>query len=929
MTRCLFIGTLAFAIVGVHVVECNAQTYPAPIMDLKNTYNTSLSVPLYLTNFGAKADAITNIDGVAVVGSTTYTSATAAFTAKDCSTGAGCTGSVDKIINIDFAGPSCGPLDTTIVNFINATTIILGTSASCITGYNYTFTWDVTTSQSGLGSYAVNDILTLQGGTFAAAATATVTSTLVASATIVTPGTLAVVADGSSTGNCYVQGTTGVNDIPFVASLAVTAGIPTAVNSIKTTGIYYTNPTNLASEPVTPVTNCTGLVGTTLSIKMGVKTASPGFLASGRGQYSVQPVTPIATTSINGTGMTATPIWNHAGNYIYGTNDTIAWATAFTKSNTLSSNGNFNCLILPNGISIVKTALPVFTYGPCIHGQSRDKSMLFLAASYVGPAIGVDNTWIVTALNRPEDGSINNNSHVLYGTDLADFGIFGTHYSPNIQEGVLFYDSNDFITINRMFISSLNGSCLGMGRLLNQTRAFTRESNFHDIQIHSCGNSVEPAFFIDTKNVGNSDDLYFTNINIFASFGIGAQISADGNSQTSQNYFDHFRIESMQWQPSRISYDSLVIGSATETGQVDSLIFDKLQIINPYLGYCAVRVTANNSSNAPYQILAEGYISGGSPFGKGLCIDYGRVNEFHFTSMQTDGINIVFAGGAGGANVVRGTACNERGWTYNVVGPKVPVSAPCLMGSSSNGSVSSILSFSSNPDTGTIAEGNRIGSGSINLSPFRATPYQVPAGSFSFSAAAQNSRSSGNNSVDISSYKAVLAGNFTRAIAAYSPNDHTWPTSDILSGFSTSGVSGGNQIQQTALGCATTATNAATCILTSDGSGIPTLHNIANLGINIAQATNLVCSAHDRTANTNSLAWVNIPTLFQRQTTAASVIGAFGSIPAPLSIGTTTGATLTVAANTTNGGAALTFTAPTVNAAIWDVTCYAPTVQTN
>ena len=141
--------------------------------------------------------------------------------------------------------------------------------------------------QSGAGSYATNDTITLAGGTFTTAGVLTVTSTLVQSATINAAGS------GGTTGVQTVTGTTGTGT-KFQASVTVAGGAITAINSITVPGSYTVNPTTLTAEPVTGG----GLTGATLSVKMGVNTVS----VSNAGAYTVFPTNPVSQTSTSGAG---------------------------------------------------------------------------------------------------------------------------------------------------------------------------------------------------------------------------------------------------------------------------------------------------------------------------------------------------------------------------------------------------------------------------------------------------------------------------------------------------------------------------------------------------------------------------------------------------------------------------------------------------
>jgi hypothetical protein len=146
----------------------------------------------------------------------------------------------------------------------------------------------VVTPQSGSGSYAPSDSLTITGGT-GTSTILTVTHTKVVSATIAAGGT------GGTSGTQTVTGTTGTGT-KFQASVTVAGGAITAVLSITVAGDYTVNPTSLTVEPVTGAS----LTGAQLNVKMGVLTATVGTA----GSYSVLPANPVSATGGSGTGAT-------------------------------------------------------------------------------------------------------------------------------------------------------------------------------------------------------------------------------------------------------------------------------------------------------------------------------------------------------------------------------------------------------------------------------------------------------------------------------------------------------------------------------------------------------------------------------------------------------------------------------------------------
>lgn len=883
----------------------------------------SIAQNIPITGFGAKFDTLAYSDGTTTAGSTTFTSASATFTSADCNSGPGCTGPTDKSIDIDFAGPAGGPLHTTITTVLDAHTVILATPATASTGYLYAYYWTVSTAQSGAGSYAPGDTVTLSGGTFTSPAVAIIDATKAVSATIVSGGSGGVAADGTSSGSCQLQGTTGVGPY-FIFNATLTAGVITSIDSVNATGAYRTNPTNLASEPVVPVNTCSSLTGAVLSVKMGPIVLHSASHATS-GVYSAFPSLPAATTtSGSGTGFLATPVAYRAGNFFYGTDDTLAWTNAANYSQQLTVAGKPNCITLPAGGSILTASLPLWTQPPCIHGVSRERTTLFISSVLSGAVMTTSNTWVLSSQNTPEDGSLAPATSVPLSVSLTDFQMIATRFSPNLQHGLLLADNNDYFYLHQIQFRGFNGTCFGIGQQVNPSTTFNREARVDDVYIQYCGSHNNPAFYVQgVGSAGAADDIYFTNVNIYGSRGIGAQLRADGSATVKALHFDRLRVEGEGAQPDPTAEDLLVIGDDTLTGRVFNVVFDKLELIDPNLNRNALRLDAPVGGKPPAGIAINGEIIGGLPLGRGIYINAGFTNSLHFTVMNTIDTNLTTTATAGGGNQVTGVGCNERSWTKSLTNPIYTY--PCYITTNSTAG-----SVSFGPSDGTInGGGNRLPTGSVNLSTVRSGPYFIPGGFNSASIASSNGKSTGDFSVDIASRQTVLSGTYSSAISSYFPIDYGWQSTRIMSGFSTSGAFGGNQLQEVILGCRTAATNSATCRLTSDGTGTASTTNIANPGANTSWSGNMVCNAHDSTNNTNAIAWVNIPALFLRQTTAASTQASFGAVPTPLTIGTTTGATLTPTADTTNGGASLVFKAPNVNSANWDITCHAPTVQTN
>jgi hypothetical protein len=152
------------------------------------------------------------------------------------------------------------------------------------------------TTPGASGYYAPADTITLSGGTSTSAAIATVSTTKVVSATVVSGHEGSGGTDGTQT----VTGTTGTGT-KFQASVTVTSGAISAVNSITVAGSYTANPTTPTAEPVTGG----ALTGAQLDLVIGVST----FTISTAGVYSALPSGTMtqASTTGNGLGAVFTP----------------------------------------------------------------------------------------------------------------------------------------------------------------------------------------------------------------------------------------------------------------------------------------------------------------------------------------------------------------------------------------------------------------------------------------------------------------------------------------------------------------------------------------------------------------------------------------------------------------------------------------------
>jgi len=267
------------------------------------------SLPISLTECGAKGDTVSFSDGTIAAGSNTLTSSSRS-----------CNGAIDpgKQFMLHGSGASGAPQSGTIAS-CSGPSFVLSFSAVNATPWSGTWSATVATPQSGAGSYAPGDTLTTTGGSGVIAnGVFTVLTTQIVSASVNSGGS------GGANGACTVVGTTGAGT-KFQASGTVSAGALSGALTIAVAGAYTSNPPSLVAAPVAPVTGCAGLTGATLTTKMGVlavTNAAPG-------QFANLPSPNSVTTSGSGTGATLNLVgYQVGGAFTFGTDDTTAVTNA-------------------------------------------------------------------------------------------------------------------------------------------------------------------------------------------------------------------------------------------------------------------------------------------------------------------------------------------------------------------------------------------------------------------------------------------------------------------------------------------------------------------------------------------------------------------------------------------------------------------------
>ena len=601
------------------------------------TARTLSAITADLTNvksWGAVGDAKGYPTGTMTAGSPTLTDASnTPFLPTDCAPpGIGCTGTVNKSVMVDGAGASGAPLSTTITGYTSSSIVTLAANASVAVPYYYVADAyfavappAIATPQSGSGSYAPGDTITLTGGTASTQGVLTVTATQLVSATVAAAGS------GGTTGACILTGTTGTSAVGpgfFTINATITGGAISALGSITSAGQYTANPSNLAAEPVT--SNCS-LTGATLTLKMGVL----GVHVTTLGNYSVFPTNPIAqgSTSGSGTGATFTLGSAKTGSYTYGTDDSAVISAALTYANSLP-NGQRPGVYFPGGAYYMKgTSTPLITSPLSIIGDGPHATQFVLDASYSGDLFAASEVWsksnYINGMAPTEDSS---------GLGIRGFSVIGNMHTTGVQNAIALYDRNDYARISDIEVNFLHGQALSVGSLKNQTQGYMRESRIGDIRAQFCGTSSLPCIRLSSNNTSGSfsdstNEVNITNINIFNAASSGFVVDNVNNTYAATRFI---RVQNLRVESS-LNGDNIDIGLASNTGQTGDVGIWGLQSVNSPAGFWGLNI-ADNSSGHNYAILVDGIeMSGAAGTGGGINVADGQQMQFIVNTLTSGG----------------------------------------------------------------------------------------------------------------------------------------------------------------------------------------------------------------------------------------------------------------------------------------------------
>ena len=335
--------------------------------------------------------------------------------------------------------------------------------------------------------------------------------------------------------------------------------------------------------------------------------------------------------------------------------DSKSLKTCLTEMQRSLESGSPAILRIPAGMYRISGAngeMPTFKgRGGVIAGDGPHASYLILDKDYQGDLFSWSEAWSANNGSRPKIDVWRDRS----GPTVSGIEVTGSTDAPFQQNAFAFYDRNDSVLLRDIEVNDLNGQCLRIGRAKYLPEAYLRESAFFNIKCFNAGAENEAAIEIGSSTEQNSDatnelDLY--KVAVFSARGAGLSIrNPKGFSATRFIRFFGLRIEAS-------GGDALQIGAPGDHGQVASIEFNDLSVINTNNG-AAIRIGARDMDPPPYQInIRGGHLGPGNKLG--IAIDAGRLIDVNLESIDGP----ISLGEKAGDGIQFNTVGNRRYWHF-------------------------------------------------------------------------------------------------------------------------------------------------------------------------------------------------------------------------------------------------------------------------
>jgi hypothetical protein len=324
-----------------------------------------------------------------------------------------------------------------------------------------------------------------------------------------------------------------------------------------------------------------------------------------------------------------------------------ALARAIAAANLVTARGEPACVHIPPGTYRIAHAPPEFARAGCVHGDGSTQSVLLLDRGFAGDLFVWSEAWAPTTP----------------GPTVTGLKIVGGRQAPGPQNALLFYDRIDNLFLDDVEIDNLPGRALYSGATRHAAQAYLRESHLRSLRFFDDGAPGIPVVEFSSAGTGRTDasnEIRLSQVDIYGPHGPGFVIRNSGEGVVRAITAEALRIEGTE--NGDIAADLLTIGDPAMRGNVNTIDFSDLELIDPYRGFAALRLTAAPGAEAPYQVSVTGWIGGGEPHGEGLRIDAGRSSIFRFSAMHTEGTNVVI--GPGMTQVLLDGGGREACWSF-------------------------------------------------------------------------------------------------------------------------------------------------------------------------------------------------------------------------------------------------------------------------
>ncbi len=324
-----------------------------------------------------------------------------------------------------------------------------------------------------------------------------------------------------------------------------------------------------------------------------------------------------------------------------------ALAGAIAAANVFTAKGEPACVVIPPGRYRISTPPPAFIRAGCVRGDGPTQSELVLDETFTGDLFAWSEAWKPTTP----------------GPTAVGLKITGTRTARGPQNALVFYDRNDEVFLDQIVVNDLPGRALYSGVMKHVPQAYMRESHMRSLRFFNDGAPGLPVVEFSSEGTGKTDatnQIRLSQVDIYGAHGPGFVIRNNGEGGVRAITAESLRIEGTE--NGTVAADLLTIGDPVMRGRVFSITFTNLELIDPYAGFAALRMTAAPGAPVPYHITAQGAIGGGLPHGEGLRIDAGRNSDFQFSAIHTEGPNVVT--GPRASKIVLDGYGNDACWIY-------------------------------------------------------------------------------------------------------------------------------------------------------------------------------------------------------------------------------------------------------------------------